>query len=163
MSSKLSYNKGFTLAEVMVAGLILVLIVGAFVRLQIANMNALSNVRARNVAYSIAKEKISKIERDFERDPSTIPLFVVDQLLPTASDNGTVSRTIGVSGGAAINQDFNRVATFTPVNEVGTELVNEIDDEKYVAQDSDLIKITVVVSWQNNSRSITQESFARRK
>ena len=145
MSIKLFAKKrdGFTLAEVMVSGFILVLVVASFARASIASFNSLSNVSSRNAAHSIANDKIANLERN----PDLIPAITVNEKPPETVN--TIERQTGITNtNTAIVKPFNVKIVYTPVAKDGTKLV---DVNGNVTLSSKLIRMDVTVSWRDQN------------
>jgi len=156
-------SRGFTLAEVMVSGFIMVLVVASFARASIASFNSLSNVGSRNAAHSIANDRIA----NFERNPNLIPGITIGQKPPETAN--TIQRNNGVSKrnkkirnengdiigeesiSKTIKNDYNVKIVYTPVSTAGTKLV---DVNGNISSTSKLIRIDVTVSWEDQDSTM---------
>lgn len=180
MARKLLKNKGFSLSEVMVSAAILVLVTAAFATVAIM-MRSLSNVKSRNVAYSIANDRINELQRN----PSDyLPKNFVenDVINPDAAvadgtyvvDTTINDRRVGTRDGNDIFQTFTRRVIFYPVESRldpvtdQTNLVNMVQNNQIEAgaDQCRLVRIIVRVTWQDYRQQqtyrIEEEDFIRR-
>ena len=172
MSIKLFAKKrdGFTLAEVMVSGFILVLVVASFARVTIASISSMGNARARNSAYSLANETIESYEilnnRSFLNPNSGGNLEIGDNISALVQTRTNVARQVNQDGSDTEYQNFNVVSNFEPVSDGGNPNYNTnsgvINVVNYNGKNT-LIRVRVVVSWihENRNYQIAQNGFLK--